>query len=314
MIVTLTLNPSLDRTVEVPFLERGAVIRTLDGHVDPGGKGVNVARALLASGVEARAILPVGGRVGHQLVELLEAEGVVMTSVQVGADTRSNLTLSEPDGTVTKINEAGGALTEAEIERLADALLLTAGAADWVVASGSLPPATPTNVYARLVTRLAAHDIKLAVDTSGPALAQAVAAGAALVKPNREELSEAVGWEVWSLADAVKAAESLRDQGAQAVLVSLGPDGAVLIDDDGAVHGRCPVDVPRSSVGAGDCLLAGFLAAGARGEKALATALQWAAAAVELPGSRVPTPADINGRLPILRRDIDRQQALSPSS
>jgi 1-phosphofructokinase len=314
VIVTLTLNPSLDRTVVVPFLHRGSVIRALDGNVDPGGKGVNVARALLANGVGARAILPVGGRVGRQLVELLEAEGVVMTSVDVGADTRSNLTLSEPDGTVTKINEAGGALTDGEIERLADAVLLTAGAADWVVASGSLPPGTPTNVYARLVTRLGAHGIKLAVDTSGSALAQAVAAGAALVKPNREELSEAVGWEVWSLADAVKAAESLRGQGAAAVLVSLGPDGAVLVDDEGAVHGQCAVDVPRSSVGAGDCLLAGFLAAGAHGENALATALQWAAAAVELPGSGVPTPADIDGRHPVIRRDIDREQALSPSS
>ena len=314
MIVTLTLNPSLDRTVDVPFLERGSVIRALAGHVDPGGKGVNVARALLANGFEARAILPVGGRVGQRLVALLEAEGVVMTPVEVGSDTRSNLTLSEPDGTVTKINEAGGALSDGEIECLADAVLLTSGAADWVVASGSLPPATPTNVYARLVTRLAAHGVRLAVDTSGPALAEAVTAGAALVKPNREELSEAVGWGVWSLADAIKAAECLRQEGAQSVLVSLGPDGAVLVDEDGAVHGLCPVDVPRSSVGAGDCLLAGFLAAGARGEDALATAVRWAAAAVEMPGSRIPTPADIEGRHPVLRRDIDRRQALSPSS
>ena len=376
MIVTLTLNPSLDRTVEVPVLDRGSVIRALDGHLDPGGKGVNVARALLANGVDARAILPVGGRVGRQLVELLEVEGVRMTPVPVGAETRSNLTLSEPDGTVTKINEAGGALTDAEIERLADVVLLTAGAAgprdlkvvagaadrvvaglrdlnataglrdlnataglpdrnavaglrdldavadaadgvvsgDWVVASGSLPPDTPSNVYARLVARLAAQGFKLAVDTSGAALTEAVAAGAALVKPNREELSDAVGWEVWSLDDAVKAAESLRHDGAEAVLVSLGPDGAVLVDDDGALHGQCPVEVPRSSVGAGDCLLAGFLAAGARGEQALATGLRWAAAAVELPGSRIPTPADIAGRHPIIRRDMDRRQALSPSS
>jgi 1-phosphofructokinase len=197
---------------------------------------------------------------------------------------------------------------------LADAVLLTAGAADWVVASGSLPPATPTDVYARLVTRLGAHGIKLAVDTSGPALAQAVAAGAALVKPNREELSEVVGWEVWSLADAINAAESLRNRGAHAVLVSLGPDGAVLVDDDGVIHGECPVEFPRSSVGAGDCLLAGFLAAGARGEDALATALQWAAAAVEMPGSRIPAPADIDGRGAKVRRDIDRQQTLSSSS
>jgi 1-phosphofructokinase len=88
----------------------------------------------------------------------------------------------------------------------------------------------------------------------------------------------------------------------------------VLVDDDGAVHAECRVDVPRSSVGAGDCLLAGFLAAGARGEDALATALQWAAAAVELPGSRIPTPADIDGRHAVVRQDIDHEQTLSPSS
>jgi 1-phosphofructokinase len=314
VIVTLTLNPSLDRTVEVPLLVRGSVIRASAGHVDPGGKGVNVARVLLANGVPARAVLPVGGRIGRELVELLEAEGVTMTAVEVGVDTRTNVTLSEPDGTVTKVNETGGPLSDAEVERLADAVLLAAGAHDWVVASGRLPRSAPDDVYARLTNQFVAQGIRVAVDTSGPALLQAVSARPALVKPNREELSEAVGWEVRTLEDAFEAAQALRRQGAEAVLVSLGPDGAVLVDDDGVAHAECHVDGRRSTVGAGDCLLAGFLASGARGQDALATAVRWAAAAVSLPGSRMPSPDDIAGRHASVRRGIDRHQLLSGST
>lgn len=308
MIVTLTLNPSLDRTVEIPMLRRGEVIRAGSGRLEPGGKGVNVARALLANDTDAHAVLPVGGPVGHQLVELLEAEAVAMTAVPVAAATRSNLSLCEPDGTVTKVNEAGGTLTAEELDRLIDAVLVAASAGAWVVASGSLPPGTPADAYARLVTRLSGHAIRVAIDTSGPALRRAIAAGPALVKPNRDELADAVGRPVDTLADAVMAAEVLRDEGAGAVLVSLGADGAVLVDDDGVAHATSPVEAVRSSVGAGDCLLAGFLAAGAKGDAALAQAVDWAAAAVELPGSGVPNARQVAGRHAVVRREIDRRQ------
>ncbi|GAA3511717.1 fructose-1-phosphate kinase PfkB-like protein [Streptosporangium album] len=106
MILTLTLNPSLDRTIEVGSLTRGAVIRAAAAHLDPGGKGVNVSRALLANQVRSRAIIPFGGAEGQQLVAML-AEGIDMITVPVGGTTRSNVTLAEPDGTVTKINEPG---------------------------------------------------------------------------------------------------------------------------------------------------------------------------------------------------------------
>jgi len=293
VIVTLTLNPSLDRTVEVPSLQRGAVNRASSVRLDPGGKGVNVARALLANGVPARAVLPVGGAVGRELVERLEVEGVAMTAVPVGATTRSNLTLSEPDGTVTKINEGGDPLAEAEVDVLADTVMELAGPDAWVVVSSSLPTGSDDHVYARLTERFSAAGLAVAVDTSGPALAHAVAARPALVKPNREELAEATGRPVRSIAEAVAAAESLREAGAAAVLASLGPDGAVLAEQGGVWLAECPVGVRRSTVGAGDCLLAGFLAAGASGPKALTTAVCWAAAAVELPGSAIPTPDEI---------------------
>lgn len=313
MIVTLTLNPSLDRTVEVPGLPRGSVIRASSHLLHPGGKGVNVARALLANGIDARAVLPVGGSVGRELVELLTNEGVDMTAVEVAAATRSNLTLSEPDGTVTKVNVDGEPLTPAEIDTLADTALKLAQPSGWVVLSGSLPLGVDPEVYARLTERFAGAGLAVVLDTSGPALLPAVAAGPALVKPNRDELAEAVDHDIRTLADVVAAATTLRHAGAGRVLASLGADGAVLVDHTGEHFGECPVVARRSTVGAGDCLLAGFLAAGATGPGALATALCWAAAAVELPGSGIPRPADIASRLARVTDDFDRDRMLAAS-
>jgi 1-phosphofructokinase len=297
VIVTLTLNPSLDRAIEVEALERGAVIRAASASLDPGGKGVNVSRALLGNGIASTAVVPCGGDEGEQLVRLLRAEGVEVHAVPIAGPTRSNITIAEPDGTVTKINEPGAPLEPQELDALAAAVLAAAGPSDWAVVCGSLPPGVPVDVYARLCHRLDEAGIRVAVDSSGPALVSAVAAGPALVKPNREELAEAAGRPIASLGDAVDAAKELRTLGAGAVLASLGADGAVLVEADAVTVGEAPVASSRSSVGAGDALLAGFLAAGGRGAGALAEALAWGAAAVCLPGSRMPTAAHI-------RRDI----------
>ncbi|MFF5112581.1 1-phosphofructokinase [Streptosporangium sp. NPDC000509] len=294
MIVTLTLNPSLDRTIEVGSMTRGAVIRAAATHLDPGGKGVNVSRALLANQVRSCAVVPFGGDEGRRLVSLLSAEGIEMITVPVGGATRSNVALAEPDGTVTKINEPGTALSPTELDTIAEAVLGAASSADWVVASGSLPPEVPADVYARLCERFSGAGINVAVDTSGPAFVSALAEAPALVKPNREELAEATGIVISSLGDAIKAAENLRSRGAGTVLASLGADGAILLQDDQIWHGQCPVAEPRSTVGAGDAMLAGFLAGGARGERALVEALAWATAAVGLPGSRMPSPHHIH--------------------
>ncbi|WP_422769020.1 1-phosphofructokinase [Plantactinospora sp. WMMC1484] len=293
MILTVTLNPSLDRAMQIDRLARGAVIRADSAHLDPGGKGVNVSRALLANGVPSRAVLPVGGEEGTQLVRLLGGEGVDLLAVPIAGRTRSNITLAEPDGTVTKINESGPVLTGPEFTEVTAAVLAAASSADWVVAAGTLPPGLPVAAFGDLCALLVGAGVRLAVDTSGPALRAAVEAGVALVKPNREELAETVGGPLRSLGDVVDAASQVRSWGAGAVLASLGADGAVLVDADGVVTGESPVTQPKSTVGAGDALLAGFLAAGARGPDALAEGLAWGAAAVSLPGSRMPGPGDL---------------------
>lgn len=290
MIVTLTLNPSLDRTIEVARLDRGQVLRAGHARVDPGGKGVNVSRALLANGFASQAVLPCGGDEGLHLVRLLEAEGVQLRTVPIAGHTRSNITLVEPDGTVTKINEPGPVLTSHELAAITASVLTAAESAEWVVACGSLPPGLPENAFAELCKQLVAAGVRVAVDTSGEGLRDAAQAGVALLKPNREELAEVVGAALPTRADVVAAARQLQTWGAGAVLASLGAEGAVLVDEDGVISGEAPVIRPRSSVGAGDALLAGFLAAGARGADALSKALAWGAAAVSLPGSRMPGP------------------------
>lgn len=294
MIVTLTLNPSLDRTVTIERLERGEVIRATSATLDPGGKGVNVSRALAAHQVKSCAVLPCGGDEGAQLNRLLMAEGVDLLVVPIAGRTRSNLTLAEPDGTVTKINEPGPELTPEEFTAITDRVLDVASGADWLVISGSMPPNLPISAFSGLCRRVVASGVPLAVDTSGPALIAAAEAGARLLKPNREELADAVGTPLHTVGDVVRAAEWLRAKGVAAVLASLGADGAVLVDADGVTAGQAPVATPRSSVGAGDALLAGFLAAGAMGPDALAEAVAWGAAAVSLSGSQMPGPADVH--------------------
>lgn len=293
MIVTLTLNPSLDRTVEIGDLVRGTVIRAGSARLDPGGKGVNVTRALIANGVPSRAVLPCGGGTGDHLTRLLRAEQVDVVAVPIAAATRSNISLAEPDGTITKVNEPGAPLTVAELDLVVGAVRDAAGGVGWVAICGSLPPGVPVGFYADLCQRCAEGGIPVAVDTSGPALLAAIKARPALIKPNREELCAAVGAPVTTLREAVAAAQELRAWGARTVLASLGPDGAVLVSEEGVIAGQAEVARPRSSVGAGDAMLAGFLAAGARGQDAFAAALAWSAAAVGLPGSRMPGPADI---------------------
>jgi 1-phosphofructokinase len=305
VIVTLTLNPSLDRTVSVPSLEPGSLVRGTRETVEPGGKGVNVARALLANDCPAVAVFPVGGAAGDQLVSLLRAEGVAVAPVRVGGTTRTNITLSEPDGRVTKVNLAGEQLTLAEIDQLVDSVVSHSSAGDWVVASGSLPAQAPPDLYATLIPRLRAAGRRVVVDTSGVALAHAVAAGPDLIKPNAAELEELIDQPIDSLGDVVTACRKLVAGGVGAVLASLGERGALYVDADDAVHGTAPVDVVRSDVGAGDCLLAGFLASDGAIDDRLANALRWAASAVELPGSAMPDPDQIAHRSASVTRQVD---------
>ncbi len=305
MILTVTPNPSLDRTYEVPSLDRGEVVRATGERVDPGGKGVNVSRAVAAAGRRTVAVLPLGGAPGALVADLLDAQGIEVAPVPVTGATRSNIALAEADGVLTKINAPGPDLTPAEQENLLDTVRRHAAGADWIVCSGSLPRGLGPAWYAELVARVHAAGLRIALDTSGPALLAALREHPDVVKPNAEELAEAVGRPLTTVGDALKAAEDLRETGARAVLASLGSAGQLLVDADGAWYGTAPVAAVRSNVGAGDASLAGFLvAAGGGGPEALASAVAHGAAAVCLPGSVMPTPGDLDPSAVTVTADI----------
>jgi len=298
MITTLTPNPSIDRAVFVDALDRGEVHRAAGSRVDPGGKGVNVSRALAAQGAATTAVLPIGGPEGRLLEELLDEAGVDHVGVPVAGMVRMNISILEPDGTTTKLNEPGPDLTPAEVDALLAATLGRSADADWVVACGSLSPGAPADLYAALVSRVRGRGGRVAIDSSGAPMAAAVAARPHLIKPNHEELAELVGRSLPTLDDVHRAAKDLVSAGIEVVAVSLGADGALLVTDAEVIHARATIPAPLSTVGAGDCMLAGLLhglSSGRTNGEALSTGVLWGAAAVTLPGSRVPSPADLRG-------------------
>lgn len=301
MILTLTLNPSIDRTVELGgALGRGEVQRATAAATEvAAGKGVNVARALAAAGVAARAI--VMARPDDRFAALLAADGVDAVCVPVGAPVRTNLALTEPDGTTTKVNEPGAAIDEAAAAAMLGAVRANAGAAEWLVIAGSLPTGARAQLVVEAIraAREARPGIRIAVDSSGAPLAAAVHAGAVdLAKPNEEELEELLGLsrgEIDGHAAAAAAARALVDHGVGTVLLTLGGDGAILADAAHTLHAAPPPTVVRSTVGAGDASLAGWLIAEDRGDHAagrLQQAVAHGSAAAAMPGTGFPAPAD----------------------
>jgi 1-phosphofructokinase len=305
-VVTLTANPSLDRTLELPGpLAEGGVMRLRGAATEPGGKGVNVARALAAAGVAVVPVLPAAAH--DPIVAALTERGLPPVTVPVVAPVRTNYTLTSPDGTTTKLNEPGVPLDEATRSALTAALRLHATGAKWVVLSGSLPPSTPVDWYAQLVRSLRDTGARIAVDTSEAPLLALLSAGrdAAphLLKPNAEELAQLAGTsEAELLADPaamLAAVQHLHRRGVAEVLLTLGGDGALLSTaDEGRWSAEPPPITVRSTVGAGDSSLAGYLLAdlaGAPPAERLRTAVAYGAASASLPGSAVPTPAQVDG-------------------
>ncbi len=280
MIPTLTLNPSLDRTFHVDRLVRDSVIRVESSTVEAAGKGVNVSRALSANGHDSVAVLPIGGATGTHMIELLDQNGPPYEAVTIGAAVRSNLTVVEADGTVTKLNEGGAIIPPDQLEALIGAFLAKAPDGGWGVACGSLPPGVPAGTYAEIARRARDRGINLAIDTSGPALAKATEAAPALVKPNVEELQQIVSEAITTLGDVVEAGRTLNRSGVDQALISLGADGVVLVSEVVVLFGQVEVPNVINTVGAGDTLLAGYMTSPTNPRAGLTTALAWARAAI----------------------------------
>jgi 1-phosphofructokinase len=308
VIVTVTPNPSIDRTLRIPALVRGGLNRANSTTAELGGKGINVARALATHGYPAIAIAPLSpssATVAHELLD--GAAGLV--PVEIGGDMRTNVSLVEADGTVTKINESGPRMTATETRALLARVGAVAAGAAWIVGSGSLPPGIGDDFYARLAA-IAPSGTRVAIDTEGAPLRACIGNGVAAIKPNRRELELLVGREVRTLGAAVASAGEIVEAGVQQVLVSLGVDGALLVDRDGAIHAEARIDDVRNTVGAGDALLAGFLSAGGD-RSALATGVAWAVAACRSPGSRMRPVTEVDRDVVVVRRGTAGERKLA---
>lgn len=277
MIFTVTLNPSLDYIVRTHRLTPGALCRTQDEVLYPGGKGVNVSLMLARLGLPSRATGFLAGDTGALFERLLQSPFITQDFVQLPAGrTRINVKV-RADGE-TELNGAGPAVGEDALSALG-ARLDALQPGDWLVLSGSVPPGLPANIYARLISRAAKKGAKTVVDASGDALTRALSSSPALVKPNLDELRAFAGRPLRTHEEIAQAAGELQRAGAKAVLVSMGGAGALLLPEQGdMLLADAPKGEARGTVGAGDAMVAAYLAASARGLSAADT-LRYAVAA-----------------------------------
>lgn len=283
LLRTLTLNPALDLSTTTDKVEPTHKLRCGPVQRFAGGGGINVARVLHRLGAPVQAVLLAGGAAGAQVAALLAQAGVPHRVLAIAGDTRENLSVVEPaTGLEYRFVLPGPTVQLAEWQSaLAAAVDTPSGQAPgWLVASGSLPPGVPDDFYARLARQAGGAGWRFVLDTSGPALQAALAAGVTLVKPSLRELREATGLPLADARSWCEAAQALVRQGqAQVVALSVGEQGAVLATADGVWQAPAlAVPAATGTTGAGDCFLAALVWALGRGE-APADALRWAVAA-----------------------------------
>ena len=259
MIYTVTFNPALDYVVRLPAFEPGEVNRTGSEDIQPGGKGINVSCVLGQLGVQSVALGFVAGFTGAALEEGLARRGVRTDFIRLPEGlTRINVKIKA--FVETEINGRGPAIPAGALEELFRKLERLA-AGDVLVLAGSIPASLPSDIYQRILARLAPKGVLCAVDATGELLVKVLPYRPFLIKPNGHELGEIFGRTLSSDGEIAECARLLQQKGARNVLVSMAGDGALLLDEGGNVHRlKAFKGKVKNSVGAGDSMVAGFLA------------------------------------------------------
>lgn len=257
MIITVTLNPTLDKTVEIPGFAVGNVNRITSLRLDPGGKGINVSKVIRSWGGTSRAIGILGGGTGSHVKTYLDEQGIENDFVFVSADTRTNLKVIDPlNHTNTDINEPGSPVTGEVLEAVEQRLLQDLGEGDIVVLAGSVPGGVDTGIYRRWITLCNQRGAKTILDADGELFSEGLKACPYLVKPNNFELERICGKPLTTREDLVAAGKTLLDGGVRKAVISLGGEGALFLDGGQVIHGH-GLQVPvLSTVGAGDSMVA----------------------------------------------------------
>lgn len=257
-IVTLTLNPAIDKSTAVEKITPEQKLRCENPVYEAGGGGINVSKAIKRLGGDSLAIFPAGGPAGQMLGDLLGKESISFQAIPMQQWTRENFIVVETATNAQyRFGMPGGAVTEAEAQACLDAV--KAARPDYLVASGSLPPGIPNDFYARIAKLAKQINARLILDTSGNPLRLAANEGVYLLKPNLGELSKMVGVESLEMNHVDDAAMNIIKKGdCEVVVVSLGPSGALLVTKDGYEHIPAPHVHKKSTVGAGDSMVAGM--------------------------------------------------------
>lgn len=261
-IITLTLNPALDKTISVAQLVPEKKLRSSFSQVEPGGGGINVSRALHKLGGSSEAVYLSGGYTGKHFEALLINEGIVSVALPIRGDTRENFVVVDDSANKQyRFGMEGPEVAEPEWQQALQYISEQPEIA-YIVASGSLPPGVPSNVFAQLAVIAKQKNARLIVDTSGAALKDAVDEGLFLIKPNLEELGSLSGKEKLAKEEIVAAARSIiQSGGCEVMVVSMGKDGAMLITKDTQLEVKPPNVTVHSTVGAGDSMVGGMLMA-----------------------------------------------------
>lgn len=300
MIYTVTLNPALDRTLHVESLVPGQSTRIRSEARYAGGKGIDVSRALREMGSDNVALGLVGGFDGKELEGRLLLSGVACRFTHIANETRTNIIIQDAsNGAETALLARGPEVQPAELMDFLDALERSPDM-DFLVVSGSLPPGLTPEVYSRMMAIGNERGAKVVLDTAGAALRQSIRARPAVIKPNRSELAELAGRPLPDVKAISEYTRGLLDL-VNIVLASLGPDGIVMVTKSEVVHARPPKVPVKSTVGAGDCAVAGFVHGMALGESnldALRRAVAAGTAATLNAGTGLCRCADIDELLP----------------
>ena len=301
MIITVTLNPALDKTVILPGFAVNTVNRVSATRLDPGGKGINASKVVKALGGKTLALGVLGGAAGGYIQAAMDKMELPNDMVLTGEITRTNLKIIDPLlQTNTDINEPGGPVSEETLDAVWHKLTKAVKPGDTVVLAGKNPPGMPDSRLADWVTRLHGMKVYTCVDTVGEPMQQAIAAQPDIIKPNREELAEIAGRRMVTDDDVLTAARELVGRGVGLVTASLGADGAIFVTRNQAFRGYAPKVSVVSVVGAGDAMMAAlthYSAAGCSLEETARRSIAVSVASVMCSGSEAP---ELNMILPLI--------------
>lgn len=299
MIYTVTLNPALDKTAQIPNFALDSVNRITELRSDPGGKGINVSKVIAKLGGESLALAVLGGGTGKAIADALKAQGITCEALEVEGETRTNLKVIDPEqGTHTDINEPGPLVDDEMLDRMLDTLLARLSSGDIVVLSGSLPMGAAADTYKTWVAACKKAGTKVFLDADGDKLIAGLESKPYLTKPNEIELGAMLGRKLDTDEKVAEAGRELVEKGVDHVVVSMGGAGAMFVTADRAIKAS-PVKVPvGSTVGAGDSVVAALAYAEDKGlsiEDTMKLAMATGAANVMESGTQAAERSVIDG-------------------